>query len=135
LGDALREAEATGVKHPSAILAIWLLAFTGPRRNEILTLDWSAVDLDRAELVLRESKTGPKRIPLPTHAVQLLAATLRIAGNPWERIRERTGHFDVRMNNLRHTHAATGVSTGPAPRRDAPRARKHPRRNTRGVIY
>jgi hypothetical protein len=73
LGDALRDAEANG-EHPSAVLAIRLLALTGARRNEILTLTWSSVDHDRAELVLDDSKTGPKRIPLPTLALDLLRA-------------------------------------------------------------
>lgn len=130
LGDALRSAEQDGTEDPAAILAIRLLALTGARRNEILTLPWSGVDLDRAELVLGESKTGPKRIPLPALAVALLRAAPRVQGNPyvvpghragshfvglqspWERIRERAGLADVRLHDLRHTHAATGVSAG-----------------------
>jgi integrase len=130
LGDALRAAEQDGTEDPAAILAIRLLALTGARRNEILTLPWSEVDLDRAELVLGESKTGPKRIPLPALAVALLLAAPRVQGNPyvcpghragshfvglqrtWERVRTQAGLAGVRLHDLRHTHAATGVSAG-----------------------
>lgn len=128
LGDALRAAETD--EHPSALLAIRLLALTGARRNEILTLTWAAVDLDRSELVLADTKTGPKRLPLPTPARDLLAHAPRIHDNPyvcvgerdggrfsglqrpWDRIRHQAGLDDVRLHDLRHTHAATAVSAG-----------------------
>ena len=130
LGEALRAVEATGEEHPSALLAIRLLALTGARRNEILELMWSSVDFDRAELVLADSKTGPKRIPLPTAALKLLKEAPRVTGNPyvcpgerdgghfiglqrpWDRIRTLAGLAGVRLHDLRHTHAATGVSAG-----------------------
>lgn len=130
LGETLREVEQEGSEHPSALLAIRLLALTGARRNEILTLTWDAVDFARAELVLADSKTGPKRIPLPTPALALLRDAPRVAGNPyvcagerdggrfyglqrpWDRIRRRAGLADVRLHDLRHTHAATAVSAG-----------------------
>jgi integrase len=130
LGAALRAVEEEGSEHPSAILAVRLLALTGARRNEILTLTWDGVDFDRAELVLADSKTGPKRLPLPTPALTLLHGAPRLAGNPyvcpgerdggrfhglqrpWERIRARAGLTGVRLHDLRHTHAATAVSAG-----------------------
>lgn len=130
LGEILRDVEQEGTEHPSALLAIRLLALTGARRNEILELTWSAVDFDRAELVLADSKTGPKRIPLPAPALALLREAPRVQGNPyvcpgerdggrfyglqrpWDRIRTRAGLPDVRLHDLRHTHAATAVSAG-----------------------
>ncbi len=130
LGETLRAVEAEGAEHPSAVLAIRLLALTGARRNEILTLTWDAVDLERAELVLAESKTGPKRLPLPAPVLTLLRAAPRLAGNsyvcpgerdggyfigierPWGRIRTSAGLAGVRLHDLRHTHAATAVSAG-----------------------
>jgi integrase len=130
LGEALRDVEQEGSEHPSALLAIRLLALTGARRNEILTLTWDAVNVERAELVLADSKTGPKRIPLPTPALKLLQDAPRLAGNPyvctgeregghfiglqrpWDRIRRLAGLPDVRLHDLRHTHAATAVSAG-----------------------
>ncbi len=49
-----------GKEHPSAIATIRLLLLTGCRKNEILTLRWEHVDLDRSCLRLPDSKTGAK---------------------------------------------------------------------------
>jgi integrase len=107
LGETLAAVEAEGRELPSVILAIRLLALTGARRDEILTLRWDYVDLERGVLRLPDSKTGAKVIPLGAAAVQLLAATPRLKDKPyvctgyrtgghpvglqypWERIRER----------------------------------------------
>ena len=43
---------------------------TGCRRSEILRLRWSEVDRDR--LVLADSKTGPRIVPLNTPARRIL---------------------------------------------------------------
>ena len=53
----------------SAVAAVRLLLLTGCRRNEILTLRWDDVDRTAGELRLRETKTGPRRVPL-TPAVE-----------------------------------------------------------------
>lgn len=84
LGIALREAEEAKSIHPSAILAIRLLALTGFRRAEILGqaltsrrgeregLRWSDVDLDSGFIRLRDSKTGPQTRTIGAAAVELL---------------------------------------------------------------
>jgi integrase len=96
LGDAIREAETTGIqwaepnksppklKHapkkpenrittigPHAAAALRLLIFTGARLREILDLKWEHVDLQRGLLFLPDSKTGKKTIVLggAAHAV------------------------------------------------------------------
>ena len=96
---------------------------TGCRRNEILTLKWEDVDLEAGELRLRDSKTGPRDVPLPAAAVSVLAVLPRVPGNPWViagakpgghvsnlndhwlRIRARAGLEDVRIHDLRHSCA------------------------------
>ena len=89
LGRVLDEVEAeTGEGRgrrlgASVAAALRLLMLTGCRRNEILTLRWEEVDLEAAELRLRDSKTGPRVVPLPAAAVSLLAALPRVPGNPW----------------------------------------------------
>ena len=80
LGDALTAAEAKA--SPFAIAAIRLLMFTGARRDEILTLRWEHVDLERGLLLLPDSKTGKKPIVLNAPAAALLAGLPRITGNP-----------------------------------------------------
>ena len=86
LGAALHEAEQNGPTHPSAILAIRLLALTGFRRGEILGhamkerrgrregLRWGDVDLDAGLVHLRESKTGRQTRTIGRSAVELLRA-------------------------------------------------------------
>ena len=116
----------------SVAAALRLLILTGCRRNEILTLRWEEVDLDAAELRLRDSKTGPRVVPLPAAAVSVLAALPRIPGNPWVipgakpgghlsnlndhwlrvRVRARAGLEDVRIHDLRHSFASRALALG-----------------------
>ena len=83
LGRVLGALEATGRMPVRAAAAIRLLMLTGCRRNEILTLRWEDVHLDVNELRLRDSKSGPRAVPLSPAAVKVLAGLPRVAGNPW----------------------------------------------------
>ena len=105
LGDALREAETTGLpwtvvdtapiaKHtpkenrrtiidPHAAGAIRLLILTGARLREILDAKWEDVDIERGVIFLKDSKTGAKPIYLSAAAQEVLASLPRIAGNPY----------------------------------------------------
>ena len=136
LGRVLDEVEAeTGEGRgrrlgASVAAALRLLMLTGCRRNEILTLRWEEVDLEAAELRLRDSKTGPRVVPLPAAAVSVLAALPRVPGNPWVipgakpgghlsnlndhwlRIRARAGLDDVRLHDLRHSFASRALALG-----------------------
>ena len=71
LGAELASSERAGV-HPSVIVAIRLLIFTGCRRDEILKLQWDYVDFERGCLRLPDSKTGAKLVPLGAPALELL---------------------------------------------------------------
>ncbi|MGD9669383.1 MAG: tyrosine-type recombinase/integrase [Hyphomicrobiaceae bacterium] len=128
LGRALDEAEAARRISPLAIAAIRLLVLTGARREEIRTLRWSSVDLERRLLFLSESKTGSKTIHLNGPAVDVLAALPRIEGNPfvfcgarrgepvkdmigpWHAIRSAAGLHDVRLHDLRHSFASMAAT-------------------------
>jgi integrase len=130
LGEVLAEVEQENSEHVSVILAIRLLLLTGARRNEILTLRWSEVDLERSCLRLSDSKTGQKVIRLGTSALELLTAAVREEGNPyvcfgdrpgqrfsglqrpWQRIQQRAGLSGIRLHDLRHTHASVGAGAG-----------------------
>ena len=107
---------------------IRLLLLTGCRRSEILTLRWSEVDRDR--LVLADGKTGPRIVPLNTQARRILERRSRGASpfvfpSPrnrslprsrnlafWYRARREAGIEDVRLHDLRHTHASHAVLNG-----------------------
>ena len=136
LGRALDEVEAEAGEGrgrrlgASAAAALRLLMLTGCRRNEILTLRWKEVDLAAAELRLRDSKTGPRVVPLSAAAVSVLAALPRVSGNPWVipgakpggrlsnlndhwlRVRVRAGLEDVRIHDLRHSFASRALALG-----------------------
>jgi integrase len=128
LGDALRHVETEQRFSPWAIAAIRLLAFTGARRGEIISLRWEHVSQERACLMLPESKTGSKTILLNPPALAILQAIPRIEGNPyvicgerqgrhisniehpWQRIRALAGLDDVRLHDLRHSFASVGAA-------------------------
>jgi integrase len=100
LGDAIREAETTGIpwtpdptkkiKHAPklenrltkidqhAAAALRLLLFTGCRLREILYLRWPEYDAGRGLLFLPDSKTGQKTVVLAAPAIAILDALPRM---------------------------------------------------------
>ena len=48
----------------SAVTTLRLLMLTGCRLNEILTLRWEHVDLDRAEIRIADGKIGARTVHL-----------------------------------------------------------------------
>jgi integrase len=126
LGGAMRDHR--GSSH--AIAAIKLLMLTGARLSEVLQLKWEWVNLDRYEIRLPDSKTGPKTIHLPPRAVDLLRSLTRISECPfvfsgskpgthlvnlqktWRRIRVSANLHDVRIHDLRHAFASVAVERG-----------------------
>jgi len=117
---------------PHAAAAIRLLLFTGCRLGEILRLRWADADLERGLLFLPDSKTGRKTVVLNAPAAAILAELPRlgayvIAGDdagkegekpradlkrPWIAVRKRAKLEDVRIHDLRHTHASFGAAGG-----------------------
>ena len=130
LGQVLNEIAAEGPEHLASVAAIRLLMLTGCRLNEIQTLRWEDIDLEAAELRLRDTKTGARMVPLSTAAVSVLSALPRkednpwvIAGKkpgahltdiqkPWRRIRSRAELDDVRIHDLRHSFASRALALG-----------------------
>ena len=115
-------------RRPSQVAVIRLLLLTGCRKTEILTLRWS--DYREGRLFLRDSKTGPRTVWLsqPTHAIldRLPQAGPWVfpaprAGGPrvsdwldrfWQDVRAEAGLRDVRIHDLRHTHASIALRQG-----------------------
>ncbi len=137
VGDAMRDLEKEGM-NIYALAAIRLLMFTGARRGEILTLEWSHVDFDRKILFLEDSKTGKKAIHLSAPALEVLSNIPKQKDNPYVicgaiegahlvNIRKPWGHVkdkaslklkpdgsvvDVRLHDLRHTYASVAAMGG-----------------------
>lgn len=116
------------VLSPHVSAAFRLLLFTGCRLREILHLRWSEVDLERGLLFLPDSKTGRKTVVLNASAVQVLAVLPHVGEfvvlgddleqprhdlkKPWDLIRHHAVLPDVRIHDLRHTHASIGAGSG-----------------------
>ena len=130
LGRVLAAMEAEGRLSAHAAAAIRLLMLTGCRCGEILDLRWEDVHPEAGELRLRDSKTGPRAVPLSPAAARVLAELPRVAGNPWvivgrkpggrlsqityhwHRVRARAGLEDVRVHDLRHSFASRALALG-----------------------
>jgi len=111
-----------GESNKTAQAALWLYLLTGLRKSELLSLEWSSVDLDRQELRLADTKAGRVHyLPLSAPAVDILSSIPRIVGNPyvltgklsgkhlvnidkpWRRVRKAAGLEDVTLHDLRRT--------------------------------
>ena len=130
--DELRRLSAVLKQHagewPLQVAAIRLLLLTGCRKGEILTLRRS--DYREGHLFLRDSKTGPRTVWLSEPARTILDGLPRsgrwvfpAAGenrhlsaswlhSAWWRIRAEAGLDDVRLHDLRHTHASMALRQG-----------------------
>jgi integrase len=115
---------------PYSLAAIWMLLFTGSRRNEALTLKWEDVHLEDSYLYLKDSKVGVRTIPLNDKAKQILISLPKQEGNPyvfcgklpgtciqdvkraWQKVRTLAGIPDVRIHDLRHSFASFALKKG-----------------------
>ena len=115
-------------RKPLQIAAIRLLLLTGCRKNEIPTLRWS--NYREGRLFLRDSKTGPRTVWLSGPARKVLDGIERTGrwvfpaprtGGPsgtswldpfWTAIRAEAELCDVRLHDLRHTHASIALRQG-----------------------
>lgn len=134
--DELRKVNQALLEAPAVWRAFFPLSvFLGLRRNELLTLRWSDVDLDAKKAIeIPDTKNrDPLILPLPSPAVAILqglaaerkdgcewvfpsakSATGHIVapGKAWQKIRARAGVPDVRIHDLRHTLASWMISQG-----------------------
>lgn len=113
--------------------AIRLLLLTGSRRNEVLHATWDQFDLEKGVWTKPAHTTKQRRmehLPLSLQALNLLQdmekeATSthlfpgKLPGKPlqeikkaWDTIRKKAELPDVRLHDLRHTHASHLVSSG-----------------------
>ncbi|MBA3814552.1 MAG: site-specific integrase [Alphaproteobacteria bacterium] len=113
--------------------AVRLLLLTGSRRNEVLSATWDCFDLEAGTWTKLAHTTKQKRmeyLPLSSQAISLLkemkedsttnylfpgknpGKPLQDIKKAWHTIRTQAGLTDVRLHDLRHTHASHLVSSG-----------------------
>ena len=134
LGDAL----AAHKGYWAGPAAIRLMALTGLRKSEALTLRWADIDTTNGWIRLPDSKTGAKTVPLGAPALALLAELPRVEGNPyvfpaarprhaadagnpghfvqvqttWEAVCKAARLENLRLHDLRHGFASVGAIGG-----------------------
>ena len=120
--------KAHEARRPQQVAVIRLLLLTGCRKGEILTLQWP--DYREGNLHLRDSKTGPRTVWLSEPARNILDALGREnrwlfpaarGDRPrsrnwldpfWRRVRAEAGLDDLRLHDLRHSHASLALRQG-----------------------
>ena len=115
-----------------SVWALQLLSLTGLRRDEIRDLTWPMVDWQHSCLDLPETKTGQRKVPVPSQVMALLRRIHDHTGNrkeglvvhsrtgrklsglnlTWKNIREAVGIPDVRLHDLRHSFASDALGGG-----------------------
>lgn len=120
------------MQNQRAANAIRLLILTGARRGEVLSLEWSDLDLDQGlwNRPAHKSKDRKrKRIPLSNEALVLLKTMEENAtghflfptstgtympdlNRPWAWLKKETGLQDLRVHDLRHSFASVLISGG-----------------------
>ena len=125
LGEVLARHEAD---RPQTVAIIRLLLLTGCRRSEVVTLKWR--DYREGKLFLRDSKVGPRTVWLSSAARAILDGLPRdsawVFPSPhrdtclsgvtvfrvWHSVRAEADLRDVRLHDLRHSHASMALAQG-----------------------
>jgi integrase len=121
-----------GYIEPMSAWALQLLAHTGLRKDEIISLKWPMIDWQHAVFNLPDTKTGQRSVPVSSQVMILLREIQEHTGQPrtgyvirsrtgrrltslnktWERIRVMAGIPDVRLHDLRHSFASDALMGG-----------------------
>ena len=129
LSVALGEREAS---HPFAVAAIRVAAMSGLRISECLSMRWEHASFETGRVVLPETKTGRRVVPLAAPVLDLLSRLPRINGCPWvfagarngapvtykttrdmfAAACEAAGLGDVRLHDLRRSVATNLAASG-----------------------
>lgn len=124
-------------QHRDAIAAIKAMLFTGARKDNVLSMEWSELDLDNKEWVIPADKAKAQneiRLPLVDEVVEILSKrkhsgkyvfpSKKSGSEPpktpymtevratWRLIKERSGCPDLHLHDLRRTLGSWQVAGG-----------------------
>ena len=133
LGTALVQLRASHTITPYVDGAVRLLLLTGMRVSEVLAAEWEWVQWDVKTVELPDSKTGRKTVFLSNAAMAVLSDLngLKLSrgeryiirgrhsgthlvnlAKPWVRLCQEAELKNIRLHDLRHTHASIGMGEG-----------------------
>jgi integrase len=131
--DTVTSMEQAGRLHPSAAAGLRLLALTGCRKSEVMTVQWSFVDFEWSCLRLPDSKNAEKIVYLPAAATEVLTSLPRASiwvlprdkrrrggadgdytglQKAWEQVRDKADLPGLRVHDLRHSLASFAIADG-----------------------
>jgi integrase len=130
-GEAARLLKAADASlNPQLGSIVRLLLLTGSRVGELLHAEWRHIDLERRAWLITLAKTGSRRVPLSTAAVEVIDRLPRFEGCPyvvpnpetklpfvaikraWQTARGQAGLADLRIHDLRHSAASFMINAG-----------------------
>lgn len=130
IGDALVTLEKDPRTHCGAVIAVRLLALTGMRLSEVLTLKWDYVSQSSGAIELPDAKTGARVVPLGRAAIEYLETLPRTCAyvcpsslnegpvavkcfrRLWRKIVELAELVDARPHDFRHTAGTYAAQSG-----------------------
>ena len=130
LGESLRACETAGTVTGAFAAALRLLALTGCRLSEVLTLRWEDVGAQGDSFHLADAKTGARSVPLGAAAAKLiklvpregdflfpavgvdLPMTRHAFHHFWTKVRDASGLTNIRPHDLRHTAGTYAAQAG-----------------------
>jgi integrase len=126
LGEVLTKADDV---NPLAIAIIRILMLTGLRKNEVANMQWKDLLEEQSAILIPDSKTGKKFVPLTQPVINIIETLQRVEGNDylfpgqknapyqgfvkvWKSIKLKAKLDDVRLHDLRHSFASVGAMGG-----------------------
>ena len=133
LGQVLADVDRTRTEAWQTVAAARLLILTGCRLSEVCELSWDQINTETGVIRLLDTKTGERTVYMTAPVAEVLGQLPRDDDSPWvlpaitdptralpiptmdhawRRIKQLAGIPDVRMHDLRHSHASVAASAG-----------------------